>query len=324
MPISSQRGIALLAVLWLSAGLGAVALALASTVRGETERASTALDGARAYYLATGAIERAILYLEWGPRYRTPEGEPRYDTTNVGWVPMTFPGGDAVVEFIPEAAKLNINQARPEQLLALLTALGAPPDRAQLIAAAIVDWRTPAPGAGLTEFDQAYLSLTPSFRARHASFEEIEELLLVRGMTPELFYGTYAPAPDGSLVPFGGLRDCLSVYGATTQFDINKAHPAVLLSAEVPPAVVASIVERRRVIPFRREDLAAFGSEAGRLRVGGNSIFTIRATARPRRGDGQLSDLRRTVAALVKMMPAGYDSSYHILRWYDHDWRPGD
>ena len=50
-------------------------------------------------------------------------------------------------------------------------------------------------------FDQYYLSLTPSFRARHASFEEIEELLVVKGMTPDLYYGTYdrdAARPAGA------------------------------------------------------------------------------------------------------------------------------
>ena len=39
---------------------------LASTVRGETERASTAADGTRAYYLASGSIDRAILWIFWG------------------------------------------------------------------------------------------------------------------------------------------------------------------------------------------------------------------------------------------------------------------
>ena len=43
----------------------------------------------------------------------------------------------------------------------------------------------------------------------------------------------------------------------------------------------------------------------------------MRATARVRAANGQLSDLKRTVAAQVKYMPAGYDSPIHILRWYD-------
>src|SRR4051794_28408126 len=62
------RGSALLAVLWLSLALSAIAFSLANNVQGETERTSTAVDGLRSYYLATGAIERAILYIEWGKR----------------------------------------------------------------------------------------------------------------------------------------------------------------------------------------------------------------------------------------------------------------
>ena len=55
-----RRGAALLAVLWLSAILAAIAFSVATTVRGETERTSTLSEGVRAYYLATGALERDI------------------------------------------------------------------------------------------------------------------------------------------------------------------------------------------------------------------------------------------------------------------------
>jgi hypothetical protein len=46
----------------------------------------------------------------------------------------------------------------------------------------------------------------------------------------------------------------------------------------------------------------------------------MRATARLRLDNGQLSSLRRTVAAMVKYMPQGYDAPIHILRWYDTAW----
>jgi hypothetical protein len=63
------------------------------------------------------------------------------------------------------------------------------------------------------------------------------------------------------------------------------------------------------------------GAGGGRLRVEGNSILTLRATARLRLQNGQLSDLRRTAGALVKYMPpTGYDAPVHILRWYDTAW----
>jgi general secretion pathway protein K len=308
---ASKRGSALLAVLWLSAVLAAIGFSLASTVRGEAERAATSVDATRGYYLATGAIQRAILYTLWG---RNPAGV------------LPFPSGEAFVEVIPEAAKFNINTATPQDLFRLLENLGVSSERARTIVMAIVDWRSPS--QGLSPFDQHYLSLTPSFRARHASFEEIEELLVVEGMTPDIYYGSYETVPDGAgttrLVPRGGFSDCVSVFGANSGFDVNSAAPAVLATIGIPPDVVAEIVRRRRTMPLRQEDIGRLaqiaGPVAGRLRIGGNSIFTIRATARLRLSNGQLSDMQRTVAAMVKMMPAGYDAPYHILRWYENAW----
>src|ERR1700744_4634315 len=61
----ARRGSALLTVLWLTAALSAIGLAVANNVRGETERTSTGVDDARDYFIARGAIERAILHMEW-------------------------------------------------------------------------------------------------------------------------------------------------------------------------------------------------------------------------------------------------------------------
>jgi general secretion pathway protein K len=318
MSTGNRRGSALLAVLWLSMALAAIALTLSTTVRGEAERASTAADGVRSYYLATAAIQRAILHMIWGGRFWAP-GTPAFS--------YSFPSGDAFVEIIPEAAKLNVNSTRPEDLFRLLQALGVSGDQARTVALAIADWRSPVIGGQATPFDLYYLSRTPSFRSPHASFEEIEELLLIQGMTPDIFYGTYdtVARPDGGarLVARGGLSDCLSVFGSDT-VDVNSASPAVLATLGVPPDVAGFIVERRRNIPFRAQDLGplaqAAGPGAGHLRIGGNTIYTLRATARLRLPNGQFSDLKRTVAAMVKLMPPGYDAPYHVLRWYDNAW----
>ena len=305
------RGSALLAVLWLSLALSAIAFSLATTVRGETERTSTAVDGVRSYYLATGAIERAILYMQWGKQFYSP-------ATPV--LRMSFPTGDVEVEVIPETAKYNINRSKPEDLLRLLASLGIRPEQAVDVVNAIVDWRT---AGGISPFDQYYLSLVPSFRARHASFEELEELLVLRGMTTDLYYGTYDRDAGGRLYRRGGLNECVSVYGAVDRFDANTAHPAVLASLGLAPQQVQSLVERRRRQPFLNDAEVGDYTQGvtGRLRVGGNSIFTLRATARLRLQDGKLSDMRRSVGAMVKMMPAGYDSPYHVMRWYDNAWR---
>jgi general secretion pathway protein K len=316
---SGSQGTALLAVLWLSAALATIAISLADTVRGEAERSATAIDGLRSQNLAIGGLRRAILYMDWG---RTHPDNPRFKPP-APFFAFDFPEGQTVVDVIPETAKFNINGAQPEDLIRLLVSLGVDAGRAGEIAAAIVDWRSPPPPLS-SPFDNFYASLHPPYVASHASFQEIEELLSVKGITPDLFYGTWQRTSDGAaqhLSPGTGLRDCVSVFGATYQFDANTAPPAVLAAVGVPPGGVAALVQQRQVHPFNQPgDLAPFAQVAGagfaRLRVGGLTIFTLRSTARLRLVNGQLSDLRRTVGALVKFMP-GDGTRYHILRWYD-------
>ena len=316
-----RRGSALLAVLWISAAMAAIAFSLSNTVRGETERTSTVLDDLRSYYLATGAIDRAMLEVIWSAVFPDKRILPK----GTAVLEYRFPTGAVHVEIIPETARLDPNFASPEMLYRLMLALGIAPDRALGIAQATVDWRTPGGG----------LSLAPSFRASHASFQETEELLLVKGVTPEIFYGTYvpAPAPDRGmnvlgasrgaprLIHLSGLVDCLSTLGSKDKVDANTANAAVLAAVGLPPDAVNLIVERRRAAPLDDRQLAEMapllGAGAAFLRVEGNSIINIRATARVLLPNGQLSDLKRTVAAQVKYMPHGYDSAIHILRWYD-------
>jgi len=307
-------------VLWLVAALSAIAFTVAGTVRSEVGRVSNATEGLQEYYLATGSIERALLYIQWGRFYRNPDGSSRYYDGGP-LIRLEYPTGQVVVEVIPELAKLNVNFAPPEQLYALGVALGAPPDRARTIALAIVDWRTPQldPSADLSVFGSS------SFRPRHASFQEIEELLLVQGMTPELFYGRYERDAEGNLTRRHGYADCLSIYGSPGILDVNTADPAVMAAAGVPSDTISRILLLRQQAPFlRQEQLNAIGeNEPGTNRVGiaAGSIFTLRATAQMRLADGTLSDSRRSVAAMIKLLDRSkFAQPYHVLRWYDNVW----
>ncbi len=309
-----QRGAALLAVLWLTAALATIAFSVASTVRAETERATSESLSLRASYLAAGAIQRAVLWYQWGQSgYADPNGQPLYYHAPAAFLHFEFPDGAADVEMIPELSKLNVNRASQDDFFKLLLALRVPADRAMVIAAGILDWRTPAPGGGL--------DFASSFHPRHASIEEIDELLLIPGMTPEIFYGGYQDTLDGQLIPYGGLRDCVSVYGSVSRFDVNTVTPGILgMLGMIPPAIDA-LVARRKAAPFQSiGDAAIFAEGApgfGRLSVGGQTMWTLRATARIRLPNGQLSELKKTEAALVKFMPSQYDPPYHFMRWYD-------
>lgn len=321
---TDRRGSALLAVLWLSAALAAIAFSVATAVRAETERTSTSTDGLRAYYLAQGGIQRAMLYMLWGPGARNPDGTAKYWDANTPVLNFRFASGDVRVDMIPEVSKFDINKINKTDLNRLLSNLGVPPEPAAQLTDAIADWRDPATANG-GPFDQYYLSQGPTFRPRHASLEEIEELLLVKGMSPELFYGTFARDAEGRLVRRSGLKDCVSVYGSSNgSVDVNHSEPPVLATVGLSSAAIPALVARRRATPFRsQEQLQEYAPLAGpgfdKLTLGKGTMFTLRATARLRLADGRYSDLSRTVSALVKIrVDENPPKPIEILRWYDN------
>ncbi|HEX7023256.1 MAG TPA: hypothetical protein VF187_00440 [Gemmatimonadales bacterium] len=309
-------------VLWVSAALAAIAFSMASTVRGEVERTGTAVDGLRSYFLAIGGIQRGSIELLWSVLY--PNQRPIPKGTAV--IDYQFPSGVVRVEILPEAGKLDVNFIPRLDLVRLLIALGEPQSQAQQIADAIIEYRGQEGGGGAPGgFSPGG---PPTFRSPHASLQEIEELLLVRGVTPELFYGTYVPADSGDggtrLIRRGGLADCLSVYGSRDRVDVNTASPAVLMALGLSPFAVDAVVKRRMAAPFKPEEVGAFlgsiGAPGERLRTEGNTIVTFRATAQLRLPNGQLSDLKRTVAAQIKYMQKDSKSAFDVLRWYDTAW----
>ena len=312
MRTNNRRGAALISVLWLTAVLVAIAFSVSTTVRGEIDRATTLSEGIRCQFLARGAMDRFFLDYQRLGRRIFPAG-PIYR--------YSFPEGEAVIELVPEASKLNVNTIPGADLAKLLLAMGVSPDQAESIAGAIVDWRT-SPAAGqASPYDAGYLERGPTFLPRHASIQDGEELLMVRGVTRELYYGSLQRNAAGELVPRGGLKDCLSVYGSNAGVDAQSANPAVMLALGVPEDGVARIMELRRRTPtFLPEEWSllreSLGVAAGRLSLGGRTMFTMRSTARLRNGAG-LSDTRRSVAALIKFDPKP-QVPYHLLRWEDN------
>ena len=317
-----NRGGALLAVLWLTAALSAIAFSLATSVRAETERVATNADGLRAYYLASGSIERALSWMSW-VGHSNLDGSPKYYSVGMPGFRYSYPGGEVLVELIPESSKINVNLAPKEDLFRLMLAVGADQQRAEMLTAAIIDWRSPTGPQQVSPFDQFYLSRPQSFRSPHASIEEIEELALIQGMTQELFHGSWRRTPEGGYFPLPGLKECLSVYSQGGQFDANSVSPGILKFLNLPDELITVFLQRRARLPFK--DMKQVGEilqghpAAGRMRIGGETNWTVRATATTRAASGQLTDVRRSVAAVVKFpLNTTNPVPYTILRLYDN------
>ena len=314
-----SKGTALLAVLWLTAALSAIAFSIADTVRAEAERGITAQESLKAYYLARGALSRGLFIL-----HNIDDGAggpPAERFANRRRFYFQEELGDSLVEFISERGKLPLRSLTPQLLNTLLLTLGQTPDSAAaIVEQAFLQGGSPLQWSG--QNSQAVSAFRPSF----ASMENVEELLLVPGITSEILYGRYSRMPDGSLVNLGGLSDFLSPnLTENSGLDPYSVHPSLLVAFGMDPAAARNFYDLRRSsfnpIPFLLRMNALGPSLRIGLRTDLGETFQIRATARVRLPNGTLSQTRRTVALLIKYVTPNpryfWISPWTHLRWYD-------
>jgi len=325
-----QRGVALLAVLWLTVALSAMAFATAYLVRTEVEAAANRIEAAQGYFLARGAIEAAVdsmarsVFLP--PAAAGGTGPTPEFAAGQRWLRYDFSGGRCVVEVVPENAKLNVNFATPEQLAGLFRALGVSPGESAELGLAIEDWRLPRISEAGSVFDAYYAALSPPYRAGHTPLAQLEELLLVKGMGRELFFGRLEEIREGGWRKRAPLGDLLTVAPTVGAVNLNYAPLEVLLALpgwnEAAAATVMGVRERT---PFESlseiEALAPSGGLAGggsNLTTVPGSFYMLTATCVPEDGTA-----RRSVRALSEITPN--QPLYHqVAGWWDNWPFPND
>jgi type II secretory pathway component PulK len=103
------------------------------------------------------------------------------------WILSPYSKSDQQYQFgiCDESAKLNINSAIAPELEALPTTT-----LQQDIADAIVDWRSTASKASADGAESSYYnSLPDAYNCKNEPYESVEELLLVKGVTPQMLFG---------------------------------------------------------------------------------------------------------------------------------------
>jgi general secretion pathway protein K len=170
----NQRGFALLVVLWTVALLALLGTYLVTAAREHIAIESELRTAATLETAADGATQHAIFELLKGQW--TPDGTIR--AIRIGAVEVRIFLED-------EALKLNPNNASAAELQALLQRLSLGQRFAAQIAAAIVDWRTPAGAQTLAG------AATPNGSDRNDNapgvpFARLADLAAVPGMTPDI------------------------------------------------------------------------------------------------------------------------------------------
>ena len=319
-----QRGVALLAVLWLTAALSAMALATSYMVRTEVEAATNRIEAQQGYFLARGGIEAAVDTIARST-FLTPGAGSEADTrpefvAGQRWISYEFPGGRCAVEVVPENGKLNANLAPSEQLAALFRTLGVGAAESAELALAIVDWRSPRTSEVGSVFDAYYDTLSEPYQARHAPLGQLEELLPVKGMSRELFFGRLEETRTGRWRRRPPLADLLTVAPTAGAVNLNSAPLEVLQSLPGwDAAAAATVIGARERTPFESlselDAIAPSGGLAGggaNLTIALEPFYTLTATCVPADATA-----RRSVRALLEITPN--QPLYHqVVAWWDN------
>src|SRR5210317_1191012 len=129
-----QKGIALVLVLWVLLLLTIITGSFALMARMDRLEANTLLSGTQARLSAEAAINLAVLAL------RDPEDETRMRADGRLYQ-QEMDGILLEVSAIDERGKLDINSTGELSLANLFAGHGMEPDNAELLAAAVLDWR---------------------------------------------------------------------------------------------------------------------------------------------------------------------------------------
>ncbi len=281
-----RSGIALIIVMIVIVVLGILAGGFAYSMKVETKLAANSGSDGDLELLGRSGVELARYVL--GQQLGIPQ-EGAYDALTQKWA--GGPGGtnDDIladidldhnelgqgsfsVKIKDLERKFNINFANEEMLHQALQLVGADAASLSTVTDSIMDWIDRDNDARISGAEtEDYLRLVPGhpYRAKNGPIDDISELLLVKGMTKELYWGFSAnpgaPAADTSMASSMGLSSGspVGLYDLFTSMsagpvNVNTASAEVLqLIPGLDPGMAQAIISERSNLPFDNIGLLA-------------------------------------------------------------------
>ena len=273
-----QNGIALVLVLWVLLLLTIITGSFALMARMDRLEAHSLLSGTQARFSAEAAINLATLAL------RDPDDENRMRADGRVYQ-QEIEGVVVEVSAIDERGKLDINAADELTLANLFIGNGMDLDEAELLAAAVLDWRDEdelerVNGAEEDAYFAAGLEMGPANR----QFMMTEELLQVIGMRYELYrkiepgITTFSRSaqPDPAFAPVEALMAMPDItYDEAVNFveQRNSQQPGESLGTELPNGII--VMEQGRGVTYSIKARATMPNGVweqlqATIRLGGN------------------------------------------------------
>jgi type II secretory pathway component PulK len=306
-----ERGLALVIVLLVLSLLLTIAGEFALAMRLEGKTTLNFRAAVTSAYLAEAAYQRAVVEVrseaiahdvdQQGQLvFRRSRTDPPKPPTRQD---IALGPGRFSYRITDEESRLNLNSASRDQLFRLLQELGVERETRDVIADSILDWKDANEEHRLNGAESDYyLALPVPYKSKNANFDSAEELLQVRGVTSQIFYGTQETAPGKCR----GLADCLTVAG-TGAINVNTASDSVLAVLGYAQVQIDLLKQGRPYFGTGPTDLPPGVPRIGAL-THRSSGFRIEATGEvPGQG-------RRTLRAIVQRQ-AGRQGTNRMVAW---------
>jgi general secretion pathway protein K len=254
---TDKKGIALLMVLWVLTILMVLVLSFSYMTRTETYATLSFKEGTEKKLLAEAGIERGILEIFYRRANRGQaiilEGSEVWKIDGTTYKDR-LGEGEYSVRITDESGKIDINAITDgptaDILRKLFQNLGVEETDANIIVDSILDWKDADDLYHLNGAEsEYYMSLPNPYKAKDANFDTLEELLLVKGMTSEIFYGNEEKK---------GIIDLLTIHSGQSKINVNSAPKEVLMAI---PGITPEIADS--IISFREHDEIKNAGDAG-------------------------------------------------------------
>ena len=271
-------------VLWVMTLLIVITFAFSVMVRTEVFSTITFKEQLENKYLAEAGMNRALLEIFYRNTYKN--NNINMDGAEVYSADGAFRHGQTgeghyMFACMDETGKININQltdATAVVLNNLLVNLGVEEGQVDVIVDSILDWKDADDLHRLHGAENDYyMSLPNPYKAKNANFDNLEELLLVRGVTRDIFYGK-----EGKT----GLIKYLTLYSPSVQININTASIDVLKAVPLmSDDMIQSIISYREADNTRKDGsglqamltAADYAKIASYVKTDDSNIYSIEA-----------------------------------------------
>jgi general secretion pathway protein K len=326
--MQSESGVALIISLLVVVLLMVMASEFSHYVGTELKVVTNFKEEMERYYLAEAGVYQALAeiagevdfhyldengHLKFGKLRSQPQPEEKPENAsqevNATEPPNEIPLGRGTFSYTieDEERKLNINLVSRQVLVELLTLSGVEDQMTRdTIADSIIDWRDPDHNHLLNGAeDDYYETLDPPYEAKDANFDTLEELLLVKGMTREILYGTDLNSPsqnkDEKKPTYTGIAQYLTT-DSSGQININTASEPVIRARYKSKTADLLLDERKKEGYFKQPKYAGIVK---------SSHFTILSTGRLKN-----DSVGRTIKVVVEYVNP--NSGFKILYWNDN------